>query len=773
MSSAIGVNVRRADGEDKVRGTATYGFDYGEPGMLHCKLLRAPMAAARIVAIRTERARAMPGVHAIVTAADVPAITSGWVLKDQPVFARDQVCYVGEPVAAVAADSERQAAAAAAAIELELELLAPVLDPASALAPGARLVHPDWESYPAIAPGSRDGNIAWEATLDRGDVEAAFAAADRVIEDTFTTQRQHQSPIEPHVAVARFENGRYVVHSPTQFPFLVRDRLAEWLGVPASGVRVVVTTIGGGFGGKIDALLEPYACVLARRTGRPVRIANTRTEELTTAGPRENAEIRLRTAVSATGEILGQEAETICDNGAYSGEVVACAVIPALVFGGTYRVPAACYRTKVVYTNTTPTAAFRGVNGPYCVFALEQHLDHIAAELGIDRLQWRRDNVVRPGEEIVNGQVLEDAAYEEAFARLQELAPWPPAPNRGDDDGDDLAPLRGVGVSAVTWLTNPGPGGATVKVNEDGTVGVISAATEIGTGALATGVRQIVAEELSVAVEDVLLVEPDTDSGQFDNGAQGSRTTFALGNAARMACDGVRDQLLETASGMLEAATDDLELADGQVGVVGAPDSRVPLAAVAMTALFSKGPISATGRHVAPPVQFDAGCVTGALFTGFTAATYHVHFAEVEVDPATGKVTIVRYAVVQDVGRAINPQQIEGQIHGGVLQGIGYALYEDLRSDDGRVVDCTLERYRLPTVFETPPIKIALLESPCPYGPFGAKGVAEPSIIPVAAVIASAVSDAIGRPIRSLPITPFAVLEALRTDPSPKESNDE
>ena len=535
MSSAIGVNVRRADGEDKVRGRATYGLDYGEPGMLHCKLLRAPVAAARILAVRTERAVALPGVHAIVTAADVPAVTSGWVLKDQPVFARDQVCYIGEPVAAVAADSERQAAAAVAAIELELEPLAPVLDTTAALARGARLVHPDWESYPAIAPGSRDGNIAWEATLDRGDVEAAFAAAHRVIEDTFTTQRQHQSPIEPHVAVARFENGRYVVHTPTQFPFLVRDRLAEWLSVPASGVRVVGTTIGGGFGGKIDALLEPYACVLAKRTGRPVPRPHPHRRKLQTAGPRENAEIRLRTAVSATGETPARGRHDLRQRRLqWRGRCVRSDPRARV----RRHLPRARRpnRTKVVYTNTTPTAAFRGVNGPYCVFALEQHLDHIAAELGVDRLQWRRDNVVRPGEKIVNGQMLEDAAYEEAFAKLDELAPWPAAPDRGNGDTNDTTPLRGVGVSAVTWLTNPGPGGATSRSMRTGR-SEWSVRRPRSAPARWRPACSVVAEELSVAVADVLLVEPDTDSGQFDNGAQGSRTTC---RARQRRADGVR-----------------------------------------------------------------------------------------------------------------------------------------------------------------------------------------------------------------------------------------
>jgi CO/xanthine dehydrogenase Mo-binding subunit len=760
VTRVVGTNARRADGDDKVRGAAVYGMDHGHTGTLQARLLRAPVPAGRIRRLDTTRAAALPGVHAIITAADVPDTTSGWILKDQPMFAREEIRYIGEPIAAVAADSLEQAEAAVAAIELEIDPLEPLTDMDAALADGARLIHPAWESYPMAAPGPRGGNVAWESTLDRGDVDAAFAAAHLVVEDEYTTQRQHQSPIEPHAAVGRFEGGRYVVHSPAQFPFLVRDRLAEWLGVPASKVRVVVTTIGGGFGGKIDAMLEPFVCVLARRTGRAVRLVNTRSEELQTAGPRENARIRIRTAVGANGEILGQEADTLSDNGAYSGEIVACAAVPGLVFGGTYRVPAARYRTRVIYTNTAPTAAFRGVNGPYAMFALEQHLDHIAAELGMDRRELRLRNVVKAGEAIANGQVLDDAVFEEGFARVEEIAPW--ATETAPADGRKV--LRGKGIGAVTWLTNPGPGGATVKINEDGTAGVICAGAEIGTGAVAAGLRQIVAEELGLTPDDVIILAADTDAGTYDGGAQGSRTLFSLGNAAVQASAQVREQLLEVAANLLEASVADLELADGHVQVAGSPGARVALAAVAQTALYTAGPISATGRHITPPVQFDSGCLAGALFTGFATPTYHVHSAEVEVCPDTGKVTVLRYVVAQDVGRAINPQQVEGQIHGGVLQGLGYALYEDLRVVDGATVDHSLENYRLPTVFEAPPIDIALLDNPWPDGPYGAKGAGEPSIIPVAAVIASAVSDAIGKPIRNLPITPFDVLAALREE---------
>ncbi|MFC5996295.1 xanthine dehydrogenase family protein molybdopterin-binding subunit [Pseudonocardia hispaniensis] len=754
---AIGRRVRRADGEPKVRGSAIYGMDHVEPGMLHGAVRRAEVPAARIVRLDTTAAAQMPGVRAVATAADAPGLSGMLVLKDQSVFASEVIRYVGEPIAAVAADTPAQAAAAAAAIELELEPLDPVLDLDTALDSDTRLIHPDWESYQTLVPGPRGGNLAWEARLERGDVDAAFASAYRVVSDEFRVPRQHQSPIEPHAAVARYDQGRFTVHTPSQFPYLVRGRVAELLGVRPSAVRIVVPTIGGGFGGKLDALLEPLACVLARKAGRPVQLLNSRADELRTAGPRENAIVRLRTAVDAEGRILAQDGHILADNGANSsGETVACAGVAPLALGGTYRIPAARYVSQVVYTNTPPTAAFRGVNGPYCIFAQEMHLDHIARELGIDRREIRLRNVLRPGQAMVNGQVLEDAFLVEALESVESRAPWAELTGRA-------RPLRGVAVVPVTWITNPGPAEASVKLAEDGTVMVTCAAAEIGTGAVTTGVRQIVAETLSVPIEDVLISAPDTDAGGYDHGAQGSRTTYGMGKAAGDAAEQVRDQILQTAADLLEASPEDLELGNGQVRVVGAPDATVTLAAVGGAAMWAGGPISASGRFVSPPVPFDAGCMAGALFTHFSAASYHAHLAEVEIDPDTGAVTILRYVIAQDVGRAINPTMIEGQVHGGVAQGLGYAMLENLRLDEaGRVLDAGLESYRLPTALDVPPIDLEILENPCSSGPFGAKGAAEPPIVPVAAVIACAVADAIGRPINELPVSPFAVLGAWR-----------
>jgi CO/xanthine dehydrogenase Mo-binding subunit len=754
MTELIGRSVRRADGAAKVTGAATYCLDREEPRMLHAKLLRSPVASGRIARLDTSRARALAGVRAVVTAADAPG-RSGMFIKDQPLFAAERVRYIGEPVAAVAADSEAAARAALDAIELVIAPAPAVTEIEAALAPGAPLVHAEWAGYECVIEGRRDGNRLWEAELVTGDVAAAFARPDVVVvEDEFRVPRQHQSYIEPRCAVARYELGRYVVHCSTQFPALVRDRTAEALGVRASDVRILADTVGGGFGGKLDAGPEPYAALLARHARRPVKLVYTRGEEFVAGTMRENAIVRLRSAVTADGDVVGQEAEWLMDAGAYAGETPAIAGIAMLIIGGAYRVGAVRYRGHAVYTNTPPTGSFRGVCGPYMVFATERHLDHIAAEIGADRRALRMRNAHRPGDRLPNGQVLHDTAFAEAFERVEEVAPWAElsAPR----------PYHGVGIAAVTWLTNPMAGSATLKLNEDGTIGFITAATDIGSGAVSTGLVQLVASELGVRPEDVIVHAPDTDAAPYDAGAQGSRTVYNVGNAVMRAAGDVRRQVFERAAELIEAAPEDLQLADGHVEVIGSPQHRLSLGEVAAAALATGGPIAATGSAVSAAAPVDEATMRGAYFRHFNAPTFHVHLAEVRVDPDTGRVDVLRYVVAQDVGRAINPSGIEGQIHGGVAQGIGYALYEDIHLADGHVLESDLESYRLPGPGDIPRIESILLEHPDPDGPHGAKGVGEPPIVPVAGVIANAVSDAIGRPLHRLPITPFDVLAALR-----------
>lgn len=750
----IGESVLRVDGPAKVTGRAIYTIDRALPGMLHAKLLRSPAPSARIVRLDVERARAMPGVRAVITGADTPRRT-GMFIADQHLLARETVRYAGEPVAAVAADTEPQAWAAIAAIDLELESLPVVADPEAALSEGAPLVHVDWAAYACKEDFPREGNVVNRSELVHGDVASVFGREDVVLVEDFTeVPRQHQSYLEPRCAVAALDGDRYVIYSSTQFPYKIRERTADALGIQPSAIRVVVDTVGGGFGGKLDSGPEPYAALLAARTKRPVRLANTRGEEFVAATMRENATIRMRSAITHDGVVLAQTGEVIIDAGAYAGETVWGGIPIALATA--YRIPHVQYTTHAVYTNTPPTGAFRGICGTYMVLAVEQHMDHIARELNLDRLEIRRRHAYRDGDRYPNGQVIEDSAFEDAFARLEEVAPWAEVSRR--------RPYHGVGVGIASWLTNPMAGSATVKVNEDGTVDLITAATDIGTGAVSAGMVQLVASGVGVLPEHVNLRQPDTDIAPYDGGAQGSRTLYNSGNAVLRATGELRKRLVDLAADRFEADSSDIELYDGVAHVRGAPSRTISVGQLAQAALDVGGPLAATGSSasVAAAIAPDAGCIGSGREMYFNAPTFHAHLVEVEVDPDSGQITITRYVVVQDVGRAINPSAIEGQIHGAVAQGIGYALYEDITLHEGIVAERFLGDYRLPGAPDLPRIETILLEHPSPAGPHGAKGVAEPPILLPAAVLSCAIADAVGTTFTRLPITQFDVLASLQ-----------
>jgi CO/xanthine dehydrogenase Mo-binding subunit len=489
-----------------------------------------------------------------------------------------------------------------------------------------------------------------------------------------------------------------------------------------------------------------------------VKRVNPRTEDLITCPTREGAITRLRSAVDAEGNILARELEVVADNGAYSGEMPWLASIALHCARGVYRAGPTRVTARLVYTNTTPTGAFRGVNGAYLYHAVERHMDHLAAELGVDRREYRLRHLFTDGEELLNGQVLDDAGIlREGFDAIEAAAPWAElqAARR---------PYRGIGIGAAWWLTNPSAGTAVVKVHEDGTVAVITAANDNGSGAVSMGVTQIVAEQLGISPSDVHVTLPDTDVAGFDGGSQGSRTTRIVGKASLIAAEEVTEKLKQVAAGLLEAAVEDLELANGTVRVKGVPDAAISIGEVAVAATNTVGPIQATGSFVTAFPDFNPGCATGLMLPSFPTPTYHVHLAEVEVDPVTGNVKVLRYLVAQEVGRVISPDGTYGQVSGGVAQGIGYALHESLRiGPDGRYRERTLESYRLPLAPDIPRVEFFPLEHPDPDGPFGAKGVAEAPVLLPAAVIANAVADAIGKPLNNIPLTPEDVLAAIQS----------
>lgn len=756
--STATMNFPRRDARDKLRGRTRYTIDRGRPGMLHAALLRAEVPSARMLRIDTSAARQMPGVRAIVTADDAPG-RHGIGIADHPLFATDRIRYDGEPIAAVAAETLEQAQAAAAAIVVELEPLPALISMADALAPNAPLVHPDWKDYEVLLQGgAHAGNVAWEATVRRGDTDAAFSRTDvEIVESTFRVGRQNHLSFEPRAVVAAYEDGRFHIETSTQVPWSVRNTTARLLGVPASCVRVTVPAVGGGFGLKFDCALEPFAALLARASGRPVRLVNSRQEEMLTCLSRENAEIRIWSAVTKEGEIVGREAVVLMDCGAYGGEQIFLTTMTAHTLGGNYRLGSVRLVSRAIYTNTAPNGAFRACNGVYNTFALERHTDEICAAIGMDPLEFRRRNVLGDKSIGATGQIFEGNVLGPMLDRMDELRKAKPSKKHLAGDR-----LYGRATTVGTWFVFVGPSAATVNLNPDGGATLVTSGVEIGSGSMMQSLPQIVADALGLRPEDVLVRAADTDASGFDLGVGGGRTTVSLGAASLAAAGEVRKKLLDVASNMLEAASEDLVLENGRVEIVGIRGSGVTIAQVVERAHRIAGPISGTGSFTGPGVAAMPGCATGHFIDALDIPVFAVHDCEVAVDPETGHVEVLSYAVVQDVGRALNPRAIFGQIQGGVVQGLGYALHEEISiGANGRIRQSGLETYRVPLAQDVVPVEISLYEGAPSIGPLGTKGAGEVPILNVAAAIGCAVSNAIGRRVQELPLTPPRVLELL------------
>ncbi|MCP3465746.1 MULTISPECIES: xanthine dehydrogenase family protein molybdopterin-binding subunit [unclassified Bradyrhizobium] len=752
------MDLRRRDAADKLRGRTRYTADRYLPGMLHAAVLRASVPSGRIVRLDTSRAARMPGVRAIVTDADAPGMM-GIGIADHPLFARDLIHYDGEPLAAIAATTLAQAQAALAAIEVEIEPLPAALTMADALAPDAPLVHPNWRDYEVLFEGgAREGNVAWEATVVRGDVDAAFARPDvEIVESSFRVGRQNHVALEPRAVVASYEDGRFHIETSTQAPWGIRNATARLLGVPASQVRVTVPPVGGGFGLKFDLGVEPFAALLARASGRPVRLVNSREEEMLTCLFRENADIRIRSAVTREGEIVGREAVVLMDCGAYGGEQIFLTTMTAHTLGGNYRLGSVRLVSRAVYTNTTPNGAFRCCNGVYNTFALERHTDEIAARIGMDPLLFRRRNVLGDKDLGATGQVFQADVLGPMLDRmdtLRDAATMPP----GRSDGR----LYGRATTVGTWFVFVGPSAATVNMNADGTATLVTSGVEIGSGSMMQALPQIVASTLGIAPESVIVRAADTDAAGYDVGVGGGRTTVSLGAASLSAAQEVRTKLLKVASDMIEAAPEDLVMREGRIEIAGAPGSGRTVTEVATRAQALGGPISGTGAFTGAGVPAMPGCVAGHFIDAIDIPVFAVHDCEVAVDPETGHVEVLNYRVVQDVGRALNPRAIHGQIQGGVVQGLGYALHEEATiGSNGRVCQTGFETYRVPLALDVVPVEISLYEGAPSMGPLGTKGAGEVPILNVGAAVACAVANATGKRVQELPLTPPRVLELL------------
>jgi CO/xanthine dehydrogenase Mo-binding subunit len=746
----VGQSLTRIDAPGKVTGSAIYAADFALPGMLCGKVFRSAEPHARLVKLDTSKALRIPGVRAVITAADAADVRYGAAVKDEPVFASDIVRYRGQPVAAVAATTLEAAEAALAAIVAVYEPLPPVFDLATALAPGAPLVHEGWQSYVAVPILQRDGNVCNRARIAVGDVERGWAEADRIFEHRFTTAMVHQGYTEPRAAVASWDSsGQVTVWSNTQLPFDVQSTLAEILAIAPSKIRVIVPGVGGGFGGKLRVGVEHFAALLAKKSGRPVKIMTTGEEELTAAYPRQGTIIELKTGVTRDGRLTARQGRIYFDTGAFAGSGPGVASVATMVLAGPYRTPNLFLEGYAVYTNKTNCGSYRAPSGPQANFAVESQMDIIADALGIDPLELRLRNIVREGDEGPTGQVLTAVGLEECLLRAADAIGW---------KDRRPAPGRGKGIACGWWTTTGGSSGVYVKINPDGTVALNTGAVEIGTGAL-TGAAQVLAEELGVDLTDINVVSADTFSTPFDFGAQGSRTAFAVGNACRAAAAELRRALFAQAALMLGVSEDALALCDKHV--VG-PEGRVSLADLARQSQMAGGGMIAHGTFIAPGTAYDTKRVEGHAYPAFHSPSFHAHAVDLSVDEETGEVTIHKYVVAQDVGFALNPTYIEGQIEGGVAQGLGQTLSEEIVYREGRVLNANLTDYKMPTALDVPRIESIIVEHPGLIGPYGAKGVGEPPNVEPPATVANAIAAAIGVRITSLPITAEKIVLAPR-----------
>jgi CO/xanthine dehydrogenase Mo-binding subunit len=736
----VGQRLPRLDGIGKVTGKHVYAADFTLPGMLFGKVLRSHRAHALIRKLDISRAAAIPGVRGIIASADIPAVRFGQAVCDTSVFALDRVLFAGHPIAAVAATSLEIAEQAIAAIDVEFEDLPTLFDPEAALDSNIR-IHPDWETYKALPIIARSGNVSGRARIHVGDVNQAFASAYRVYEHRFTTPLVHPGYTEPRTAVADWDaNSNVTVWSNTQLPFDTQNTLAEILDMPAARVRVIVPGIGGGFGGKLRIGVEHFAALLARKTARPVKVMTTSEEELTSAYPRQATVVTLKTAVDREGHFLAREGRIVVDCGAFAGSGPGTAAISLQIMAGPYKTPALALEGIAVYTNKVPSGSFRAPAGPMANFAVESQMDMIAKDLGIDPLEIRLRNIVKEGDLGPSGEVHKSVSIEECLRRAAAAIGWE---NRSPEPG------RGKGIACSWWMTTGGSSGVYVKINPDGTATLVSGAVEIGSGAI-TGAAQVLAEELSLDLAEINVAGVDTQTAPFDYGAQGSRTAFSVGNACIAAARDLRRQMFDLAAKQLDAEVDAMVLRDKHV-VAGA--KSISIAELARISRLTGGGLIAHGTAISPSPAYDPTRLQNHPLPAWNSPSYHAHAVDLSVDPETGSVSINRYVVAQDVGFAINPTYIEGQIEGGVAQGIGQALSEEIVYVEGMVMNANLTDYKMPTAQDMPDVECILVECASAAGPYGAKGVGEPPCIQPPAAINNAIAAATGFWLNSLPMT--------------------
>jgi CO/xanthine dehydrogenase Mo-binding subunit len=737
----VGRPLGRIEGESKVTGQARYAADVLRPGQIWGKCLRSPLPHARILHVDTSAARHLPGVHAVLTGSDLGRIMLGLKIQDMPPLARDRVRFVGERVVAVAADDADLADEALALVRVEYDELPAVFDAEEAMQPGAPLVHPDLRNYAGLTWELPDvPNLHARYVHERGDLAAGFAEADLVVEHTFHTALMHQGYIEPQACVVAVEaDGSAQVWASNKTPFRARDMLADALDLPHEGVVIHHVPVGGDFGGKGGLGNTPVAYFLARASGRPVAMILDYTEELTGANPRHPATVKLKTGVKRDGTLVARDGLVIYNRGAYAAHNVAPNGMLNGVFklGGTYRIPNARVEGLAVYTNQVPCGYMRAPGQPQVIFAVEAHMDLVAAALGMDALEFRLKNVLLEGEKPVVDVTWQDIQARDVLVRAAEAIGW----------GSPKPPNVGRGLALSERGIGGGESHVEVSIGADGRVNVHTGVPDTGTG-IYTLLQQIVAEVVGVPVASIDVGALDTAHSPIDPGTGGSKTTHITGRAALDAAQVLRARLAEVAAARLNVDPEQVEIADGAARANG---QIVDLAALAREAEARGDPLRVRGIYKGQVPQI---------------VSFVAQAAEVEVDPETGQVKVRRIASAHDVGAILNPLGFQGQVDGGVVQGVGSALMEGSPVEDGRVVAANLGDYKLPTAADIPELITVHVQSPEGPAPFGGKSIGEEPFVPVAGAIANAVRDATGVPIYEIPIQPETVLRGLREQQS-------
>ncbi|MHB1404322.1 MAG: xanthine dehydrogenase family protein molybdopterin-binding subunit [Desulfitobacteriaceae bacterium] len=763
QETLIGQSVTRKDVWDKVTGSTVYCADLSFPRQLYGAVYRSPLPHARIVGLDLSGTWGIPGVKVVVTGEDFPN-RFGQFIKDQPFLASKKVCYVGEPVVAIAAESPEAAAAAVEQVRVDFEPLSPVLDLFEAMAEGAPLLHENWDEYKragAVSPVV-SSNICDHFRLCKGDIEAGWQEADVIIENEFSTSMIQHVTIETHCAIAQYkDDGSLTVWTPGQSPFMLRQQLAEAIGLPLNKIRIIATTIGGGFGSKYELRAEQLAIALAMKArGRPVKIVFDRQDEFAGSNVRGPAHFKIKTGAKKDGKLVVQEIVAYWDTGAYSTVGPRINYNAGFAASGPYEIPNIKIDGYCICTNKPIGGAYRGYGVPEVAWAYETQMDVLAHELNIDPLALRIANALEEGSISASGEPLFSVGVKDCLEAVGQQIGWT---GQGGSVITADGKIRAKGVACFSKLTGtPSNSSVIIRFNEDGTANVLQSGMELGQG-ITTVVSQIVAHELGIDVDKIRVAPVDTEFSPFEKTTTSSRLTFHVGNAAILAAKDVLEQLKQLAAKYWKLEASQVKAECGQI--TGSGGQSIRINEIKKTALLKEQ----------PPVIGRGSYSTADIFDPPTADTrqskrptvfwmYGAQAAEVEVDPETGLVEVLKIAAAHDVGKVINPLGCLQQIEGSCVMGMGHVLMEEMIFDRGKVLNANMVDYKVPTAMDaTMETSVSFVEHYHPEGPYGAKGVGEPGIAPTAAAIGNAISEAIGKRVYSLPIKPETIVDALNS----------